>query len=95
MTKRIPLAGEVIQTPDGDGLVIAIVTFDELPLVDQKKHYGSLRAMFGDDFRDYYFRVSVRLEGMDGVTSYEVWEVEYDSSRDPEDAPWREPRSDS
>ena len=95
MSRRVPLAGEHVQTPEGEGVVLGVVMFEMLTAAEQKKQFSSLRAMFGDGFKDYYFRASVQIIEGGEVKSFEVWEIEYDSERDPEDAPWREPRSDS
>lgn len=91
---REPFVGELISTSRGGGCVVGLTRWNDISPNIQKKLAAGLRSQLGNSFIKTYFRVSVEFE--DGDTeSFHCWEVDYDTERDPEDAPWREPRPDS
>lgn len=90
---REPFAGETITTPKGEGNVIGVTRWNDLSQSIKQKSMDGLRAQLGNNFTHTYFQVSVELKDGD-IAQFHCWEVEYDTERNPEDAPWRKPRPD-
>lgn len=89
---RLPIVGEVVKTPKGEGIVLLVTSFDDHPKAAQPEAVSYLRSRLGRDFAQIYFHAEVEVDG--DVTEYACWDLEYDAERDPEEAPWREPPSD-
>jgi len=90
---REPFIGELIVTSKGSGVVVGLTRWNDFSPAIQRKLAAGLRSYLGNDFVKTYFRVTVEIESGD-TESFHCWEVDYDTERDPEDAPWREPRPD-
>jgi hypothetical protein len=90
---REPFVGETITTPRGKGVVIGVTKWSGLTPAIQSRSMDALRAQLGNTFTHTYFQVHVEFKNSD-MAQFHCWEVDYDTERDPEDAPWREPRPD-
>jgi len=70
-----PLAGEVIPTPDGDGLVKAVWTYSDMSGMRDKDFDDKLRARIGQNYHRKYFRVVVKLKESGDLKEYDSWEI--------------------
>lgn len=84
-----PLQGELISTPEGQGRVVSSRTIYDMGSKNSDSEFiSSIRARLGDDFVNNYYHVTVSF-GEFVQKDYHCWEVEFDTDRDVEEAPWR------
>lgn len=92
MEKRIkPLTGEKVSTPDGEGYVVELLSYDDVALGEDKDQdwLKYVRSRIGKTFRKNYYKAVVEFEGKRPQSTYECWEIDFDANKDAEDAPWR------
>lgn len=89
--RNMPVVGEKVTTPDGDGYIVELISFDDdkSSKSDDRDWESLVRARVGQSYKDRYYRALVEIHKPQKIKSYHCWEIKFDANRDPEDAPWR------